>query len=82
LSPGIATDPYHVPILNFQLTRNLNIIFPEIREGMILAFEDAIPLTGTSLSSNPIIYCLILHYFRLEQSPCLGHFDAGHKSHQ
>ncbi|KAF8513190.1 cytochrome P450 [Gautieria morchelliformis] len=45
IGPTLNTDPYHVPILKNQLTRNLGNLFPDLQEEIKLAFRDIIPPT-------------------------------------
>ncbi|KAG5647564.1 hypothetical protein DXG03_008917 [Asterophora parasitica] len=39
---GIFTEPNHIAFLSTQLTRNLSLVFPELREEMLAAFSDVI----------------------------------------
>lgn len=41
--PNIATNLYHVPLVRGQLTRNLHVLFPAIRDELISACNDLIP---------------------------------------
>lgn len=43
LGASIATDSYHVTTLGTQLTRNMGLIFPEIRDETLAAFRDILP---------------------------------------
>lgn len=43
--PSIATNNYHLPIVRGQLTRNITLLFNDIRDEISLAFKDEIPLT-------------------------------------
>ncbi|KAF8581004.1 cytochrome P450 [Ramaria rubella] len=45
LGPNVDTNPYHIPIIRSQLTRNLTRLFSSIREEILLAFDDNIPIT-------------------------------------
>lgn len=45
LGPEIHYNPYHIPIIRSALTRNLGAVFPDVREELQLAFEEAIPPT-------------------------------------
>ncbi len=35
---------YHVPLVRNQLTRNIGALFPEIRDEIVAAFSDIIPV--------------------------------------
>ncbi|KIJ50512.1 hypothetical protein M422DRAFT_245133 [Sphaerobolus stellatus SS14] len=45
LGPTIMTNRYHIPIVRNQLTRNLDPLFKDLRDEIILAVEDNIPTT-------------------------------------
>ncbi|KAF8590870.1 cytochrome P450, partial [Ramaria rubella] len=45
LGSNIATNTYHIPIVRGQLTRNLGNFVSSIREEILLAFDDTIPIT-------------------------------------
>ncbi|KAF5379456.1 hypothetical protein D9615_006552 [Tricholomella constricta] len=55
LGPSISEDPYHIPIVRSQLTRNLPALFPEIREEVVAAFDDIILLKGNQWSKLKIL---------------------------
>ncbi|KAI0033519.1 cytochrome P450 [Vararia minispora EC-137] len=44
LGPEIETNHYHVPIVRSQLTRNLGVLFDDIRDEVVSAFNDVIPV--------------------------------------
>lgn len=46
MGPAIAQNPYHIPIVRQQLTRNLAALFPSVREELAQAFSDNIPIDG------------------------------------
>ncbi|KIK72907.1 hypothetical protein PAXRUDRAFT_836355 [Paxillus rubicundulus Ve08.2h10] len=39
-------NPYHIPIIRSQLTRNLKILCPDIRDEIVTAFEETLDLRG------------------------------------
>ncbi|KAA1468096.1 cytochrome P450 [Dentipellis sp. KUC8613] len=43
LGNAVNNNPYHISIIRSQLTRNLASIFPDVREELVAAFDDAIP---------------------------------------
>jgi len=45
LGQGCHTDPYHVPVIRNQLTKNLGVLFPWLRDEVVQAFHEHIPLT-------------------------------------
>ncbi|KAF8997910.1 cytochrome P450 [Cyathus striatus] len=45
MGPEITTNPYHIPIVRSQLTRNLGRIFPELQEEIVDACKDFLPPT-------------------------------------
>jgi hypothetical protein len=56
-------DPYHVPVVRSQLTRNLGVLFPDLRDEILRSFEDIIPTHnhGTPVThadkTYPLIHC-------------------------
>ncbi|THG96485.1 hypothetical protein EW026_g5347 [Hermanssonia centrifuga] len=44
LGPSVAHNMYHVPLVRNQLTRNIGALFPEIRDEIVAAFSDIIPV--------------------------------------
>jgi hypothetical protein len=61
LGPGIGTDPYHIPIIRSQLTRNLGNFFSDLRDELVLAFEEIIPPTEGKLfttNTSPMLSSL------------------------
>lgn len=43
LGPSIHKNTYHVAILKNQLTRGINILFPEMKDELQSAFNDLVP---------------------------------------
>jgi len=40
----IHTNPYHVTMIRSQLTRNIEALYPEIRDEIIASFRDVLDL--------------------------------------
>ncbi|KAJ3559201.1 hypothetical protein NM688_g483 [Phlebia brevispora] len=55
LGRAIAHNPYHVPVVRAQLTRNIGNLFPHIRDELSAAFSDAIPTTGDDWVKVPAL---------------------------
>ncbi|KZT08258.1 cytochrome P450 [Laetiporus sulphureus 93-53] len=53
LGPNIQRNTYHVPIIRSQLTRNLASLFPDLRDEIVAAFEDEIPLKDEGWTNIP-----------------------------
>ncbi|KAG5651328.1 hypothetical protein H0H81_009081 [Sphagnurus paluster] len=51
LGPNIKDDLYHVPIVRNQLTRNLPVLLPAVREEIIAAFSDVLRLKDNEWSN-------------------------------
>ncbi|KAF8524847.1 cytochrome P450 [Hysterangium stoloniferum] len=49
LGPNVQANPYHISIVRSQLTRNLGTLYPALKEEIVLAVEDLIPLTDESV---------------------------------
>ncbi|KAF8833481.1 cytochrome P450 [Paxillus ammoniavirescens] len=46
-------NPYHLPILRSRLIRNLGILYPDIRDEIVMAFEETLDLRGNEWKSVP-----------------------------
>lgn len=46
MAPEVHHNPYHIPIVRSQLTRNIGALYPEIRNEIITAFDDILDLNG------------------------------------
>jgi len=57
LGPTINTNPYHNDVVKEHLTRNLSAIFADVKEEVMLAFQDSIPLKEewTNIVVYPVI---------------------------
>ncbi|KAF8833162.1 cytochrome P450 [Paxillus ammoniavirescens] len=53
LGHDVYHNPYHVPIIRSQLTRNVGILYPDIRDEMVTAFEEILDLRGNEWKSVP-----------------------------
>ncbi|KAJ6452369.1 cytochrome P450 [Mycena vulgaris] len=51
----ISDNPYHLDIVRSTLTRNLGKCFSDLRDEMILAFDDTLVLTGTDWKLVPAL---------------------------
>nr|BAK09398.1 cytochrome P450 [Postia placenta] len=54
LSPGIHHDSYHIRIVRTQLTRNLGALFSQLRDEIVTAFADQVPLKGDGAEWVPV----------------------------
>ncbi|KAF8521433.1 cytochrome P450 [Hysterangium stoloniferum] len=57
LGPTILTNPYHFELIRVNLTRNMGSLFADMKEEMVLACEDNIPVTDgwTKIPAYPAI---------------------------
>ncbi|KIK81320.1 hypothetical protein PAXRUDRAFT_15298 [Paxillus rubicundulus Ve08.2h10] len=53
LGHDVHYNPYHVAIIRSQLTRNLEILFPNIRDEVVTAFGEILDLPGNEWKSVP-----------------------------
>ncbi|KAF8844225.1 cytochrome P450 [Paxillus ammoniavirescens] len=53
LGHDVHHNPYHVATIRSQLTRNLGILFPDIRDEIVTAFEESLDLQGNEWKSVP-----------------------------
>ncbi|EGO30935.1 hypothetical protein SERLADRAFT_444508 [Serpula lacrymans var. lacrymans S7.9] len=54
LGPEIHHNPYHIPIIRSQLTRNLGDIFSDIHDEMVTSFDDIIQVKDDEWVSVPV----------------------------
>lgn len=54
----IYENPYHVKVVQFGVTRNLNARFPDIRDEIITAFDD---LLSEVKADGEYILCRSIH---------------------
>lgn len=43
LGPDILHNPYHIPIIRSQLTRNIGAVFLDLKDELSMAFDEFIP---------------------------------------
>ncbi|KIJ05875.1 hypothetical protein PAXINDRAFT_92824, partial [Paxillus involutus ATCC 200175] len=53
LGHDVHHNPYHVAIIRSQLTRNLGNLFPDIRDEIVIAFEETLDLQANEWKSVP-----------------------------
>ena len=46
MEPEVVHNPYHIPIVGAQLTRNIGASYSEIRDEITKALHDVLDLTG------------------------------------
>ncbi|KAF9236822.1 cytochrome P450 [Melanogaster broomeanus] len=49
----VHRNPYHVPIIRSQLTRNLGVLNPDMRDEIVIAFEETLNLKGDEWKCVP-----------------------------
>ncbi|KAF9237104.1 cytochrome P450 [Melanogaster broomeanus] len=49
LGHDVHHNRYHVPIIRSQLTRNLGVLYPEINDELVTAFEETLDLKGNGI---------------------------------
>ncbi|KAH7886354.1 cytochrome P450 [Phlebopus sp. FC_14] len=53
LGPAVHHNPYHIAVIRSQLTRNLSILYPEIRDEIVTAFDDVLDLKDHEWKNIP-----------------------------
>ncbi|KAG8219260.1 cytochrome P450 [Butyriboletus roseoflavus] len=51
----VHSNSYHIPIVRAQLTRNIEALYPEIKDEMSTAFDDVLDLRGNEWKSVPAL---------------------------
>ena len=54
MGPEYHNDPYHIPVMRSQFPRKIGVVYPELREEIITAFDDILDLddNGDVLSAT------------------------------
>ncbi|KIK97710.1 hypothetical protein PAXRUDRAFT_198861 [Paxillus rubicundulus Ve08.2h10] len=55
LGHDIHHNPFHIPIIRSQLTRNLGILYPDIRDEIVTAFQETLDLQDNEWKSVPAL---------------------------
>ncbi|KAF7301161.1 Cytochrome P450 [Mycena indigotica] len=50
---GIVKDTYHAGVVRTSVTRNLSVLFPEVRDEIVTAFDDVLPFQGKEWLTIP-----------------------------
>ncbi|KAF7353078.1 Cytochrome P450 [Mycena venus] len=50
---GIVKDTYHANVVRTSMTRNLGVLFPEVRDEIVVAFDDVLPVQGKEWLTVP-----------------------------
>ncbi|KAJ7873317.1 cytochrome P450 [Mycena olivaceomarginata] len=50
---GIVKDTYHANVVRTSMTRNLGVLFPEVRDEIVVAFDDVLPIQGKEWLTVP-----------------------------
>ena len=46
MGPEYHNDPYHIPVMRSQFPRKIGVLYPELRDEIITAFDDNLNLNG------------------------------------
>ncbi|KAF9236823.1 cytochrome P450 [Melanogaster broomeanus] len=55
LFPEVLHNPYHIPLIRSQLSRNLGVLYPKIKDEIVTAFEEILELKGNEWKSVPAL---------------------------
>ena len=74
LGPHIHHNPYHLAVLRLHLTRNLEALYPEIRDEIVTSFAEVLDLTenGEQFRLTSFYHSLIWKYLEWKSVPALG----------
>jgi len=50
--PQILHDPYHVTIIRTQITRNLSVLFPGIKDEMVATLDELLDMKPNGCSAS------------------------------
>ena len=79
MGPEIVHNPYHLPIVRTQLTRNIGALYPEIIDEINTALDDVLDLSGNGerLALICVCYSRMSGTFRMEDCPGVQHHAKG-----
>ena len=74
VGPHIYHNPYHLAVVRHHLTRNIEVLFPEIRDEIVTSFVEVLDLTGNGkgFCSKSVYYALIWNNSEWKSVPALG----------
>ncbi|KAI5890495.1 cytochrome P450 [Schizophyllum commune H4-8] len=55
LGESVGKNPYHIPVLQTQLTHNIHDLIPAMRDEMQAVFEDQVPTSGEGWQAVPAL---------------------------
>ncbi|KAF8552682.1 cytochrome P450 [Imleria badia] len=55
LGPEVHHNPYHVAVVRSHLTRNIDVLYPEIRDEIVTSFAEVLDLKGNEWKSVPAL---------------------------
>ncbi|KAF8844224.1 cytochrome P450, partial [Paxillus ammoniavirescens] len=58
LGHDIRHNPYHIPIIRLQLTRNIGALCPDMKDETVVAFEEVLDLRGNEWKSVPALQAI------------------------
>jgi hypothetical protein len=61
VGPHIYHNPYHIAVVRLHLTRNIEVLYPEVRDEIVTSFAEVLDLTGNGeeFSLRSVFYALI-----------------------
>ena len=54
LGPNVHHNPYHVAVLRLHLARNLEVLYPELRNEIVTSFTEVLDLAENSESRSEV----------------------------
>lgn len=70
----VVHNPYHVAVVRSQLTRNIEVLYPAIRDEIVTSFDDILNLSGNGQKFYSINTChtLIQKHLEWKSVPALS----------
>ena len=74
LEPNVHHDRYHIAVVRLHLTRNIEVLYPEIRDEIVTSFAEVLDLTESGEESRlTSVHCtLIWKHSEWKSVPALG----------
>ena len=72
LGDEVHDKPYHIAVIRSQLTRNIGRMYPEIRDEVVIAFDEVLDLRGYGGVSVFSRVCLALISGTLRMEECIS----------
>lgn len=75
-------NPYHISILRSRLNGNLGVVYADVKDEIVTAFDDILNLEGHGklrFAIATLNFSLMLRITRVEECPCTPNCPSGYQ---